>query len=196
MKWYKYDIRDLSDSEYRKWYSLMDEKKRQRVDKFRFDDDKKRTVVGDMLARKAIAKRCGTTENDIVFDIAQNGKPYAVELDVEFNISHSGNMVICAIGNMPLGVDIERIRPVDVSVTKRICSEAELEFIFGHKPVEKEFCYTSDTKILTRFFTLWTGKEAYCKCIGTGIRDIAECKADGVKTFIDGEYVISIFTKD
>ncbi len=34
MKWYKYDIRDLGDTEYGKWYSLMSEDKQQRVDRF------------------------------------------------------------------------------------------------------------------------------------------------------------------
>ena len=55
MKWYKYDIRDLTDTEYNKWYSLMSEDKRHRVDRFRFLDDKKRTVAGEMLARGRFA---------------------------------------------------------------------------------------------------------------------------------------------
>ena len=32
MKWYKYNIKELSDIEYQKWYSLMSNEKQCRVD--------------------------------------------------------------------------------------------------------------------------------------------------------------------
>ena len=122
MKWYKYDIRDLTVPEYNKWYSLMSTDKQQRVDRFRFVDDKKRTVAGEMLARKAIAEWCIVAPESIVFSIREHGKPYAVDLDVEFNISHSGDMVVCAVDDKPVGIDIEKIRPIDLTVAKRICT--------------------------------------------------------------------------
>ena len=71
MKWYKYDIRDLTDAEYNKWYSLMSEDKQHRVERFRFLDDKKRIVVGEMLARKAIAEWCGVAPESIDFFIKE-----------------------------------------------------------------------------------------------------------------------------
>lgn len=172
MKWYKYDIRDLSDDEYNKWYSLMNEDKQRRVDRFRFVDDKKRTVAGEMLARKAIAEWCGVTPESIVFGKKEHGKPYAKGLAVEFNISHSGDMVVCAVDDKPIGIDIEQIRPIDLSVAKRICADEELLYLFGHAPTEQDFTYTTDTEILTRFLELWTAKEAYGKCIGDGITNI------------------------
>lgn len=160
MKWYKHDIRDLTDAEYNKWYSLMSENKRHRVDRLRFLDDKKRTVAGEMLARKAIAKWCGVTPGSIAFGIKEHGKPYAKDLAVEFNISHSGDIVVCAVDDKPIGIDIEQIRPIDLTVAKRICTDEELLYLFGHTPTEQNFTYTTDTKILTRFFELWTAKEA------------------------------------
>ena len=105
MKWYKYDIRDLTQEEYEQWYSLMSFEKKQRVDRFRFMDDKKRTVVGEMLARKAIAEWCHVSEEDIKFGLSEYGKPFAIGLDVEFNISHSGDLVVCAVDNKPVGID-------------------------------------------------------------------------------------------
>lgn len=102
MKWYKYDIRDLTNAEYNKWYSLMSEDKQRRVDRFRFVDDKKRTVAGEMLARKAIAEWCNVSPESITFGVKEYGKPYAKDLDVEFNISHSDYMVVCAVDNKPI----------------------------------------------------------------------------------------------
>lgn len=163
MKLYKYDIRDLTDEEYAYWYSLMNADKRKRVDRFRVIDDKKRTVAGEMLARKAIAEWCGVEPESITFAIGEHGKPCAVDLDVEFNISHSGDMVVCAVDDKPVGIDIEQIRPIDLSVAKRVCTDEELLYLFGHKPTEADFVYTEDEEILTRFFEIWTKKEAMVK---------------------------------
>lgn len=193
MKWYKYDIRDLTDAEYNKWYSLMSDDKQQRVDRFRFVDDKKRTVVGEMLARKAIAKWCGVTPKSITFGVKEHGKPYAKDLPVEFNISHSGDMVVCAVDDKPIGTDIELIRPVDLTVAKRICTDEELLYLFGYEPTEQDFTFTTDNEILTRFFELWTTKEAYGKCIGKGVKSISSYSSNcNIVKHIFSDYVIRI----
>lgn len=169
MKWYKYDIRDLTDEEYTYWYSLMTAEKQRRVDRFRFLDDKKRTVAGEMLARQAIAEWCSVTPESITFAIGEYGKPYAENLVVGFNISHSGDMVVCAVDDNPVGIDVEQIRPIDLTVAKRICTDEELFYLFGHTPTKKDFGYTANTTVLKRFFELWTKKEAYGKCLGYGL---------------------------
>lgn len=193
MKWYKYNIREFSDKEYCKWYSLMSVEKQHRVDRFRFEDDKKRTVAGEMLARKAISDWCNVAVEDVNFDYKEYGKPCAVDLNVEFNVSHSGDIVVCAIDNFPIGIDIEKIRPIDLNVAKRICTDDELLYLFGHIPTERDFKYTTDMKILTRFFEIWTKKEAYSKWIGIGINNI---NTDTTKIMINkivfGEYIISL----
>lgn len=172
MKWYKYDIRDLSDTEYIKWYSLMSKENQNRVERFRFIDDKKRTVAGEMLARIAISAWCNVSPESIVFNKSKNGKPFAEGLDVEFNISHSHDMVVCAVSDKPIGIDIEKIRPINLNVAKRICTKDELVYLFGHEPNDADFNQKPDNTTLTRFFEIWTAKEAYVKCIGTGIGDI------------------------
>lgn len=193
MKRYKYDIRELSNDEYQKWYSLLSVEKQHKVDRFRFEDDKKRTVAGEMLTRKAISEWCNVAVEDVIFDNKEHGKPYAVGLNVEFNISHSGDMVVCAIDRSPVGIDVEKIRPVDLNVAKRICTGDELLYLFGHIPLEQDFVYTTDIEVLTRFFEIWTKKEAYAKWIGTGIDII---KIDSTKillqTLFDNNYIISI----
>ena len=201
MKWYKYDIRDLTDAEYNKWYSLMDADKQRRVDSFRFVDDKKRTVAGEMLARKAIAEWCGVTPESITFGTKKHGKPYAKDLAVEFNISHSGDMVVCAVDDKPIGIDIERIRPIDLSVAKRICTDEELLYLFGRTPTEQDFTYTTDTETLIRFFKLWPAEEAYGKRIGDGIYALKSSphyrylREHFVLCKTKNKYIISIYKK-
>lgn len=198
MKWYHYDIRKLTEEEYQKWYNLMSAEKKARVDRFRQPDDKKRTVAGEMLARKAIAQRCGVEAESIKFETAEHGKPFAVGLDMEFNISHSGNLVACAVSDQPVGVDIELIRPVDLRTAKHFCTPEELEYLFGHTPSEDEFTKSEEVMVLHRFFQIWTTKEAVGKCrgIGLGCCMNARCTKTGLNSQIiqhgQEEYVVSV----
>ena len=195
MKWYKYDIRDLCEDEYAKWYSMMGAEKRQRVDRFRFIEDKKRTVAGEMLARKAIAEWCEVTPESIRFSIGEHGKPFVKDLDIEFNISHSGDMVVCAVDDNPVGIDIEQVRPIDLTIAKRFCTDEEMLYVFGYTPTEKDFTYTTNEGILIRFFKIWTDKEACGKYLGCGLiqnqqQILKACK----KTFVVDNYCICIIT--
>ncbi len=192
MKWCKYDIKTLSEKEYEYYYSMMSEDKKLRVDGFRFENDKKRTVAGEMLARKAIADFCCVDVQSIVFEKTESGKPYAKGIDVEFNISHSGDYVVCAVSSKPIGIDIEKIRPINLAVAKKVCSEKELLYIFSHKPCDTDFLYTEDEEVLTRFFELWTKKEAYAKCSGKGLSSGLSFTPE-IYSIIEDGYVISIY---
>lgn len=67
---------------------------------------------------------------------------------------------MCAVSNSPIGLDIEEIKPVDISVIKRVCNNDELK-------------YALQDNSYKRFFEIWTFKEAYFKCIGTEITDFS-----------------------
>ncbi len=191
MKFYQYNIRDLSDESYIHYYSLMSEEKKRRVDRFRYENDKKRTVVGEMLVRRAISEWCDVPEESIVFETTAHGKPYAKDLNVEFNISHSADMVVCAVDATPVGVDIEKIRPVDLNTVKRIFNEEETRYIFGRAPDVEDYNHYLNDAVLQRFFELWTKKEAYGKFVGMGL--FAETnETANVKTWTDNGYCISV----
>ena len=166
---YHFNINNMTDDEFIRYYSLMNPEKQKRVDRFRFYDDKKRTVAGEMIARKAISEKCNVNPEKIIFATEKHGKPFAEDLSIHFNISHSEDFVVCAVADTPVGIDIEKIRPINLKTAKKFCNEDELLYIFGHMPAENDFAETTDTVLLTRFFEIWTKKEAYGKCIGEGL---------------------------
>ena len=192
MKFYQYDIRDLNDEKYIHYYSLMSEAKKHRVDRFRFQNDKKRTVSGEMLARQAISKWCNIEEESIIFEITEHGKPYVKNLNVEFNISHSADMVVCIVDDTPVGVDIEKIRHTDLNAAKWLFNEDEIRYIFECMPkTEEDYNYYLSETVLHRFFSHWTKKEAYGKLAGTGLGANLNVLAD-LTTWIEKGYCISI----
>lgn len=191
MKWYKININDCTDEQYEYWYNLMSENKKSRVDKYRFDDAKKRTVFGEMLARKAIADLCKVDIQTVEIEAQKNQKPYAKGIDVHFSISHSKDVVVCAVSDKPIGIDVEKIRPINLSVAKRVCTDDELLEVFGRVPKDDDFGYTDNTQVLTRFFKQWCAKEAYVKCSGKGLSSGLEHTPEN-KSFVQDGYVICI----
>lgn len=90
----------------------------------------------------------------------ERGKPYLPDYPkIHFNISHSGNLAVCAIGNSPLGIDAEQIRPVRSPAVRRILAEEERQYL--------EHCPKSEQDL--EFFRFWTLKESYVKALGTGL---------------------------
>jgi 4'-phosphopantetheinyl transferase len=93
--------------------------------------------------------------NSITYN--QYGRPLLSE-NIDFNISHSGNYVMCALsdeGN--IGVDIEEIKAIDVTQFKKFITSDELALI------------QNSENSLTEFYELWAKKEAVMKAEGRGL---------------------------
>ncbi len=191
----KYNIRNLSETDYNKWYNNLSPVKKQRVDRFRFADDKRRSVAGDMLIKSYINKTAGTPVEDIIMVYDANGKPYIKNSSIHFNISHSGNMVVCAVNDKPIGIDVENIRPINLKPALKVFNEKELKYLFP-SGIPGHFEITDDEALIKRFFELWTLKEAFVKYSGIGITDnlkeIDVPRENTTTEFYDG-YVIGTY---
>ena len=133
---------------------MMSNEKKEAVMKLRIPQKQKSKIVADNLCRKAVSEFCGISPYEIEFGATEKGKPYAKSVDIRFNISHSGDMVVCAVSDKEIGIDIERIREINPKTSEKFACEKEIEYINSHK---------------NGLFEIWTLKEAYFKCIGTGL---------------------------
>lgn len=75
------------------------------------------------------------------------------------SLSHSGDLVVCAVGEEPLGVDAERIRSAPLALARRCFTDAERALLAAAAPEERDRC----------FWRIWTGKEALAKRGGQGL---------------------------
>ena len=139
----------------------VSEKKKERIRRFHRFEDAQRTLLGDILTRYAICNRLGIKNMDLVFGTTDYGKPVLLTPHgIYFNISHSGNWVVCAIDDSgPVGVDVEVIKPIDFAIAERFFSSDEY-ISFINQPEELQQKY---------FFMLWTLKESYIKAEGKGL---------------------------
>ena len=195
LEWRKRDIRSLSEGEYQRYYSMMAEEKRLRIDRFRRPEDRKLSVAAEMLARQAAAARCGCPEEELVFEPDGRGKPCLRGRGVEISLSHAGNLAVCALSDRPVGIDVERIQPIHLGAARKIFTPEEQEELFGRPPAAEDFVRSEDPVLLDRFFRLWTRAEAYGKCSGEGIftSEIPRRPSQGFWSIREGAYWISVY---
>lgn len=193
MKWYHLDIRQITDGEFDAWYAMADEGRRKKCDAMRRREDRLCCIGGDHLARTGLAACCGVAPEAIIFARTADGKPFAVGLKAHFNISHSGDVVACAVSEKPVGIDVEKIRPVKARLAEKICTPAELDWLRA----APGWADTLAGEAVERFFRIWTAKEAWFKWTGTGITDLkavdtlAHIRSGG--TFGMDGYMVSIY---
>ena len=136
---------------YRYWYEKMPTERREKTDRFRFDKDKRLSLGAGILLHIAL-KRAGV--KNISISYGEHGKPYLTDNEgVFFNISHSAAVVVCAVSQRPVGVDVEEERHFDERLRNYVFSADELS-----SDPDDIYC--------TR---LWTIKESVMKYFGTGI---------------------------
>ncbi|MBE7013702.1 MAG: 4'-phosphopantetheinyl transferase superfamily protein [Ruminococcaceae bacterium] len=155
MNSYISDIADLENKDYKLYYSLMSESRKKRVDKLKNLNDKKSTVLGEMLVKKHFGI-------DSIIEYDNRGKPFLVNKDGFFSVSHSKGLVGVLVSDCQVGIDIERIRKVNLNIIKKVCTPKEKEYVQSGKDEEEKNL---------RLLEIWTFKEAYFKYLGTGITD-------------------------
>lgn len=197
MEVYAVKILDISEEKLEKICLLINSEKRYKIKKFINKEDKIRMLIGEILIRTMIFEKLSIRNEHIAFEKNEYGKPYLKEHPkFNFNISHSGDFVVCAIDNKPIGIDIEKIKHIEYKeIAESFFSSSEFEYI-GKADSEIE---------LNKFYEIWTLKESYIKCCGQGLSiplksfSIDKDKYENIKVIIDNqhkEYVFKTFDID
>jgi 4'-phosphopantetheinyl transferase len=177
MHWSYCDTAAFSSEELHSAYLHLSPSRKAHIDRLRQQEDKLRSLTAELLVQKLLKEHCGVT--DAVLHRNPNGQPYLTGCDLHVTISHSDQMVACALSADPIGIDIERIRPLDFKICRHLCTEEE-----------KAYCGED----LHRLFEIWTAKEAYFKKQGTGITDLKSVNILPLnrQIHIIGDYMVQI----
>ncbi|MBQ6732440.1 MAG: 4'-phosphopantetheinyl transferase superfamily protein [Paludibacteraceae bacterium] len=141
------------------WYEKMPAWRRRRIDSMKHESGKALSLGVGVLLHKALTEM-GVEEPDEVC-MNEFEKPFYKEYpEIHFSLSHSGVMAMCVISDRPVGCDVEKIRERDLDIAKRFFTSEEYDLIKSQKTDELQ------TKM---FFRIWTLKESFVKCIGTGL---------------------------
>lgn len=194
MEYFIYNIENLTDAEYEKWFSLMTEDKQEKVSRYKSLTRRKCSVAGEMLVKNHIGRALNLAPESLIILADENGKPYMENCRTKFNISHCENILVYAFSNEEIGIDIEKIKPISLKVLKSFFSENEQEYVSGNVlNADNPESYNSP-EILERFYRIYTLKEAICKKSGIGIKGLKDADALPFldQSFKENNYIISI----
>lgn len=151
-----YEVSELAQQElfHRALSRLVWSERAEKVSRFRFDKDKC-LCLGAGLVAEHMLREAGA--DDLSLALSQHGKPYLANHDnIFFNISHDGELAVCAVSDREVGVDVQKKTAYDPKVAQRVFTESEIVFIESSKDRDETF-----TK-------LWVRKESIIKLLGVG----------------------------
>lgn len=145
---------------------LLSPEETDRASRLRREQDQEKFILARGALRVILSKYAGAPPETIAFANNTFGKPFlihpAVRPVLSFNLSHSGDLVLCAVTvSRQVGVDLEQLRPIQnmQTIAQRYFAADEISF-FGKFPFQEQ---------PRAFFQIWTRKEAYIKARGHGL---------------------------
>lgn len=141
----------VSPGEWDPLYAQMDPLRQARCDRYVRQRDARRCILADALARRAVSALSGLEPGAVSFARHPGGKPYVPGVEVHFNLSHSGDLVLCAAAPFPVGADLQQERPLSPALVRRM---ARAGFPGGSE---------------ADFFRWWVHQEAVGKLTGQGL---------------------------
>ena len=139
-------------------------------------------VISRGMLRLLLSRYLDRPTTDIQFETEGDGKPVlAGNRDLEFNLSHSGEIVVYAVAaSRPVGVDLEQLRPMPraLELARRFLS-----------PEENEAIAAAPQELRDReFLSSWVKREAYAKARGTSIWRVLESRhRNDAETTVEGD---------
>ena len=147
---------NVENLDLKKAYNLVSRNRQEKIDFYRFEKDKKLSAGAYLLLKKLLSD---ANIKSPVFKTGKYGKAYISNFEnIYFNLSHSSKIVLCAISDKEVGVDVEYIDPaIDLNIAKNYFYNSEYESIMKSNEPSAEF------------FKYWVLKESYMKYTGLGM---------------------------
>lgn len=145
------------DESWNEYLCTMPGSIRDRINRYKRWQDRQGVLLGKLLlleGLKGYGYRCDCL-NHILSD--ENGRPF-LDDRVDFNISHSDEFTVCTLSDRGrVGIDIERIKEVDLSDFKNYLTPRERNIIAQSGDQYRDF------------YKIWTIKESVLKADGRGL---------------------------
>lgn len=114
------------------------------------------------LARSALMRSCEKSGLHLdAFPKSDTGVPLPVG-GVHWSLTHKSDMVGGVASLLPVGMDLETIRPVNDALLAKVAAEDEWQLVGGDRQ--------------KAFFRFWTAKEAVLKAVGKGMVGLSRCR--------------------
>ena len=171
------------------WYEKMPLYRKKKIDAMKPEKGKRASLGAGILLAKGL-EMYGIEDAEI--DFGPNGKPCLKGRDdLFFNLSHSGDMAVCAFAGTEIGADVEQNTAFKENLINYVFDEREKDYISSLGKDEEE--------INAGFTSLWTMKESIMKYSGKGIsmspKEIFVDLENGSRIYYKGEELKDYFLR-
>ena len=154
-----YNIKNLNFTDYLSMKRCISKERRKKAEKYRHFEDTVRCVLAEVLVAYGYYDCYHKIENFALED-NEYGKPFLISMpEFKYNISHSGEWVVVAYGDIDIGVDVEKIEGNWDSVYKKCLTEFDKVWVDRCDEISKN----------KKMAIIWTLIEAYLKYLGVGL---------------------------
>jgi len=89
----------------------LDETEHDRATSFCRFEDRRRYIAGHAALRRILARYIGCRPENVRYGRNPAGKPFVLDQNgIEFNLAHSEDLALLAVGRCAVGIDVERVR--------------------------------------------------------------------------------------
>lgn len=166
-----FNIKDLDETLMEMYLKKLPDFMHQEINRYQILNDRKTRLIARLMIKQYIQEKKYSARIED-WQKGEHEKPF-IPNGPEFNITHSGEIVAVAFSDQPIGIDIERIKEIEIEGLSAYLHNEEKEYILKAKNKQDIF------------FTIWSKKEAYLKATTKGI--IHELAA----TSVIGENIIN-----
>jgi 4'-phosphopantetheinyl transferase len=143
--------------------NLLSPNERQRADRLLIPQKRQHFIAARVGLRLILSQQTSIPPQDLIFAYQPQGKPYLVGMEsVYFNLSHADDLAVVAVADRPVGIDVERERPLS-----SMAQMMEIAFSPAEQAAVDHLPSDSQTRA---FYRTWTRKEALMKGHGEGFK--------------------------
>ena len=147
------DCKDVTESDLSAFFDALPPGRRAYAARYKNPVDRATAAVGFLLVSRLI-REVDPTLAGLDWEIGEHGKPYLPGKPRHFSLAHSDGLCAAIVSENPIGLDVERIRPLRPALLPRFCT-----------PEEIARC-ERDPDLAVK---IWTRREARAKENGRGI---------------------------
>ncbi|MCM3783797.1 4'-phosphopantetheinyl transferase superfamily protein [Neobacillus mesonae] len=143
-----------------RYIELLAPEQQNKIKRFRRYPDQLRSLCGELLVRSYAAAEWKLAAGDLDRQMNPYGKPEFKRFpQYQYNITHSGCWVAAIFDGQFVGIDVEEIADIELSIADRFFTDNEAKWLQSLDKTEQK----------KAFYELWTLKESYVKAVGSGL---------------------------
>ena len=136
---------------------MLSDYRLERLGKAARPEPKAQSLGAELLLIHAVRSVYPDAELPLRITVGELGKPELRGIELEFSLSHSAGMVLCAISDRRVGADIQSRTAYNAALAERFFTKKEAAAIAQAADKDRMFTQT------------WAVKESYLKLLGTGM---------------------------